>query len=71
MVTTSNALTDKYVWVVGDSFSHSLAPYLNATFKNVRYVGHWGDKLDNLPKELARADKKPDIILIERVERSF
>lgn len=71
MVTTSNALTDKYVWVVGDSFSHSLAPYLNATFKNVRYVGHWGDKLDNLPKELAKADKKPDIILIERVERSF
>ena len=71
IVTTSNALTDKYIWVVGDSFSHSLTPYLNATFKNVKYVGHWVDKLDNLPKELAKADKKPDIILIERVERSF
>ena len=71
IVTTSNALTDKYIWVVGDSFSHSLTPYLNATFKNVKYVGHWADKLDNLPKELAKADKKPDIILIERVERSF
>lgn len=71
IVTTPNALTDKYIWVVGDSFSHSLTPYLNATFKNVKYVGHWRDKLDNLPKELAKADKKPDIILIERVERSF
>lgn len=71
IVTTSNALTNKYIWVVGDSFSHSLIPYLNATFKHVKYVGHWVDKLDNLPKELAKADKKPDIILIERVERSF
>lgn len=71
VVITENALVDKYVWVVGDSFSQSLKPYLNATFKEVRYIGHWSEKLDSLPKELAKESKKPDIVIIERVERSF
>lgn len=70
-ITTTNALVDKSVWVVGDSFSKGLEPYLNATFKDVRYVGHWSEKLDKLSDELAKANKKPDIIIIERVERSF
>ncbi|WP_201584129.1 acyltransferase family protein [Psychrobacter jeotgali] len=71
IVTTQNALTDKYVWVVGDSFSQSLKPYLNATFKEVYYVGHWSEKLEDLAKELNKVSRKPDIIIIERVERSF
>lgn len=70
-IITTNALTDKSVWIVGDSFSKGLEPYLNATFKEVRYIGHWSEKLDNLSDELAKANKKPDIIIIERVERSF
>ena len=70
-ITTTNALVDKSVWVVGDSFSKGLEPYLNATFKDVRYIGHWSEKLDKLSDELAKANKKPDIIIIERVERSF
>ena len=70
-IITTNALTDKSVWIVGDSFSKGVEPYLNATFKEVRYIGHWSEKLDNLSDELAKANKKPDIIIIERVERSF
>ena len=71
IVINQNSLSNKYVWVCGDSFSGALKQYFNATFKEVRYVGHWGGKLKDLPEDLARADRKPDIIFIERVERSF
>lgn len=71
IVTTQNALTQKYVWVIGDSFLGSLKPYLNSTFKEIYYVGHWSNKLNNLAKELDETSRKPDIIIIERVERSF
>lgn len=70
-VTTQNALTDNSVWVVGDSFSSALRPYLNATFKEVYYVGHWSEKLEDIPMQLNKVSRKPDIIIIERVERSF
>jgi hypothetical protein len=70
-VSNQNPLSTKYVWVVGDSFTGALKQYFNATFKEVRYVGQWGDKLKNLPADLAKADKKPDMIIIVRVERSF
>lgn len=71
IVTTQNALTQKYVWVIGDSFSASLKPYLNSTFKEVYYVGHWSEKLETLSKELDNTSRKPDVIIIERVERSL
>lgn len=71
IVTNQNSLSDKYIWVVGDSFTASLRKYFNATFKEVRYVGHWGRKLKELPDDLARADRKPDMVIIVRVERSF
>lgn len=71
VVSNQNPLSTKYVWVVGDSFTGALKQYFNATFKEVRYVGQWGDKLKNLPADLAKADKKPDMIIIVRVERSF
>ena len=67
----SNPLSEKSVWVVGDSFTEGLKPYLNATFKEVHYIGHWSDKLKELPEDLKKADKKPDMIIIVRVERSF
>ncbi len=71
VVINENSLSNKYVWVCGDSFSGVLKQYFNATFKEVRYVGHWGDKLKDLPEDLAKADRKPDMIIVERVERSF
>ena len=71
IVTNENWLSNKHVWVVGDSFAGGLKQYFNATFKEVRYVGHWAQKLNDLPSELVRADKKPDMIIIVRVERSF
>lgn len=71
VVTNENALSNMYVWVCGDSFSVALRQYFNATFKEVRYVGHWGNKLKDLPEDLKKADRKPDMIIVERVERSF
>ena len=71
VVTNQKALSNKYVWVVGDSFTGALKQYFNATFKEVRYVGHWSQKLEGLPDELTRATRKPDMIVIVRVERSF
>jgi hypothetical protein len=71
LVTNDKPLSNQYVWVVGDSFTEVLKQYFNATFSQVRYVGHWGDKLNTLPDELNKAEKKPDLIVVVRVERSF
>lgn len=71
IVANQNPLVDKRIWVVGDSFTASLRQYFNATFREVRYVGSWGEKFKDLPADLERADKKPDMIIIVRVERSF
>jgi hypothetical protein len=71
VVTNQKPLSDQYIWVVGDSFAVYLKPYFNATFKEVRYVGHWENKLNDLPSDLAKAEKKPEMIVFVRVERSF
>jgi peptidoglycan/LPS O-acetylase OafA/YrhL len=71
IVTNENSLTKRYVWVVGDSFTPGLKPYFNASFREVRYIGHWVQKLKDLPGELNKADRKPDLIVVVRVERSF
>lgn len=71
IVRNRKALSDKYIWVIGDSFTGSLRQYFNATFKEVRYVGHWSKKLHSLPDALERTERKPDLIIIVRVERSF
>jgi peptidoglycan/LPS O-acetylase OafA/YrhL len=71
IVTNPKPLSNKTVWVVGDSFAGGLKQYLNATFREVRYIGHWNQKLKELPLDLERADKKPDMIIIVRVERTF
>lgn len=71
VVINDNPLSNMYVWVSGDSFSGALRQYFNATFKEVRYAGHWGDKLKDLSGDLIEADRKPDMIIIVRVERSF
>ncbi len=71
VVINNNPLSNKYVWVVGDSFTVALRQYFNSSFKEVRYIGHWHDKLKDLPDNLAKADRKPDMIIVVRVERSF
>ena len=65
------ALSDSYIWVVGDSFANQLKPFFNATFREVRYIGHWTDKLQGLAVELDKAVIKPDMIVVIKVERSF
>lgn len=71
VVTNQQPLSNQSIWVVGDSYTGSLKQYLNATFKEVRYLGHWAEKLIELPTDIEKADKKPDMIIIIRVERTF
>ncbi len=71
VVKNSTPLSETTVWIVGDSFTKALRPYLNATFKEVHYLGHWASKLKDLPLELSSAEKKPDLIIVIGVERSF
>lgn len=71
IVTNKNALSSKYVWVIGDSFTSALRQYFNASFREVFYVGPWAYKFNTLPDDLSRAEKKPDLIVVVRVERSF
>ena len=71
IVMNNTPLAEKTVWIIGDSFTTAIAPYIDATFKEVHYLGHWRDKMLELQKDLKRAKEKPDLIIIIRVERSF
>ena len=64
-------LSNLKVWVIGDSFSLAQRAYFNATFREIHYLGHWGDKLRILADELKKSKDKPDIVFVIRVERSF
>lgn len=71
IVTNAKPLSNKKIWVTGDSFTGAQKQYLNATFKEIRYLGHWAHTLKDLASELEKAKDKPDMIVIVRVERSF
>ena len=71
IVVNTAPLSGQTVWVVGDSFTNALAPYFDATLSEVHYLGHWVSILEALPDLLQRADDKPDVIVVVRVERSF
>ncbi|MBA4695891.1 MAG: acyltransferase family protein [Legionella sp.] len=71
IVNNQHPLSNQYVWVVGDSFTGPLKQYFNSTFREVRYIGHWYTKLNTISGDLVKADKKPDMIIVVRVERSF
>ena len=71
VVVNSNPLVDEEVWIVGDSFTKALKPYLESTFRTVRYVGHWGVSLEGLADDLRKAPKKPDLVIVVRLERTF
>ena len=70
-VRNEQGLNDLVVWVVGDSFLNAVKPYLNASFSNIKYLGHWSSTIDELPTILSESDEKPDLVLIVKVERSF
>jgi peptidoglycan/LPS O-acetylase OafA/YrhL len=71
IVLNNNPISGKRVWVVGDSFTNRLRPFLERTFAEVHYIGHWHKKNKNLPAMLIDSEKKPDLVLIVKVERSF
>jgi hypothetical protein len=70
-VVNNLALNEMYVWVIGDSFTSGIRNYIEASFKEVKYLGHWSKKLNTLHEDLSNSMKKPDLIIIVRVERSF
>ena len=70
-VRNEQGFNDLVVWVVGDSFTNLIKPYLNASFSNIKYLGHWSSTIDELPSILSESDEKPDLVLIVRGERSF
>jgi peptidoglycan/LPS O-acetylase OafA/YrhL len=69
--TNQRPISDKTIWVIGDSFSFAMMEFLNATFKEVVYLGHWSQKLEMLPSFFDEVKKRPDLVIIVRVERSF
>ena len=71
LVTNSAPLSNLTVWVIGDSFTERIKLPLEATFKEIHYLGHWSEHLQNLPNKLLQSPIKPDLIIIVRVERSF
>jgi hypothetical protein len=71
IVVNKTPLSNMKVWVVGDSFIKAQKQFINATFRNIRYIGHWQYKMKALATELISAKDKPDIIIVVRVERSF
>ena len=71
IVTNKAPLSEQTVWVIGDSFTNAVAPYIDAAFKEVHYLGHWNSELPTLPDELLGSEEKPDVIIVVRVERSF
>ena len=70
-VINDNPISEMKVWVIGDSFTTRLRPFLERTFAEVHYKGHWNKKLNNLSFDLENASIKPNLILVVRVERSF
>lgn len=71
VVVNSKPLSDMVVWVAGDSFTTALKPFIEATFREVHYIGHWKDRLKSLSADLVHDTEKPDLVIIVRVERSF
>jgi peptidoglycan/LPS O-acetylase OafA/YrhL len=68
----NRAPINKVVWVLGDSFTKELRPYLSSSFLEVQFLGHWGlGNLATLADELVNAANPPDIILVVRAERFF
>lgn len=70
-VMNKRPLSNQTVWVVGDSFTAAIRQYFNATFREVRYVGHWAENINTLPDAIIKAESAPDFIFFVIAERSF
>ena len=70
-VNNEQFISNKRIWVIGDSSSSGMRQFFNATFRHVHYVGHWSERLGTLQEDLANASFKPDMVVVIRVERSF
>jgi peptidoglycan/LPS O-acetylase OafA/YrhL len=64
-------VSNKTIWVTGDSFSDGMREFFNGTFKEVIHLSNLNEKLGQLSSYLDSAQKKPDMVIIVRVERSF
>ena len=71
VVFNNNPISEKRIWVVGDSFTKRLRPFLERTFAEVHYLGHYRAKLREVSKMLEDSQQKPDLLLIVKVERAF
>jgi hypothetical protein len=61
-----NPLSDKQVWVFGDSFAEALKPYFNAMFREVHYI-----RYENYESSIYSLKNKPDLIIWIEVERNI
>lgn len=70
IVHTSNALNDKKVLWLRDSFGVALYPYMNATFSTIMQQ-HYQDVLTN-PEYMKKliTEFKPDLVIITVIERN-
>ena len=57
--------------MINDSFGVGLKQFFNNTFKDVLHIGDRGNDLKDLVEDLIKAERKPNIIVIVKVERSF
>ena len=64
-------LNDEVVWLVGDSFTNQMRAFMEASFREVHYIGHWNQELEDLSQLIKTANNKPDLVIVVRVERSF
>ena len=69
VVRNKNPLSDQLIWVIGDSYTHHLRPYLNATFREIHYLGHTDNKLKQLASDLGKAHEKPNLVIVVKGER--
>ena len=70
-VINKRPISNKTIWVTGDSFSVGMKEFFNGTFKEVIHLSNLNEKLGQLSSYLDSAQKKPDMVIIVRVERSF
>jgi len=70
LINTPNALNDKKVLWLSDSFGEALSPYMTASFTHVLKT-HWDQLLGTKKLEELVRDWKPDYVFITAVERNI
>lgn len=65
-ITNLHAVSDKTVWVFGDSFAEALKPYITAMFREVHFFKH-----NEFEQALSSRYPRPNMMLWVIVERNF